>query len=144
MPELNPYAAPLLTGGDAPERWSLAIPAMCLLVLSTISATIWLIAGLVQIFYTAPAGIADDSVGAGVANLFVGIIHAAIGWGAYKMFHRQSLTASWAAAVVASIPIVSPLVILGIPFGIWAVVLLCRSKVRDKFRLPNPRLNPLA
>ncbi len=38
------------------------------------------------------------------------------------------------AAIVAIIPCLSPCIFLGMPFGIWAVVLLSRPDVRARFR----------
>jgi hypothetical protein len=38
-----------------------------------------------------------------------------------------------AAAIVAMIPCLSPLIVLGIPFGIWSLVVLNNSEVREAF-----------
>jgi hypothetical protein len=42
-----------------------------------------------------------------------------------------------AAAIVACIPCLSPWVLLGIPFGIWALVVLCRRDVQAAFDAPR-------
>ena len=62
-----------------------------------------------------------------VASVFVLI-------GAIKMRQLSSFGFARAAAVVALIPMVGPCCILGIPFGVWAIMVLSRPHVRDAFR----------
>jgi len=42
-----------------------------------------------------------------------------------------------AAAIVACVPFCSPCVVLGIPFGIWALVVMAKPEVRAAFQ-PRP------
>jgi len=37
------------------------------------------------------------------------------------------------ASVISLIPFCSPVVLLGIPFGLWALVLLCQAEVQAAF-----------
>jgi hypothetical protein len=41
---------------------------------------------------------------------------------------------AWTAAVASVIPCCSPCYVLGIPFGIWAIILLQKPEVRSRFR----------
>lgn len=56
--------------------------------------------------------------------------------GAARMGHLKSIRQSWLAAVLSCIPGVSPFFILGIPFGIWSIVLLRNDRIRNEF-LPS-------
>lgn len=50
-----------------------------------------------------------------------------------QMRQRRSYALAYAGAVVAAIPCVGPCCLLGIPFGIWALVVLHRPEVRSEF-----------
>ena len=54
--------------------------------------------------------------------------------GALKMKNLESHSFAVAAAIVAMIPCISPCCLLGLPFGIWALVVLNDSSVRAAFR----------
>jgi hypothetical protein len=54
--------------------------------------------------------------------------------GAYKMMNLQSYSFARRAAIISVIPICSPCVLLGIPFGIWALVVLGNPQVKAAFR----------
>jgi hypothetical protein len=54
--------------------------------------------------------------------------------GAIKMQRLQSYSWAKVAAILAVIPCVGPCYLLGIPFGIWALVVLSRPSVRQAFR----------
>jgi hypothetical protein len=58
---------------------------------------------------------------------------AAIMWGSIAMLRLRGYSNAMTAAVLAVIPICSPCFVLGIPFGIWAIVLLRRPEVRAMF-----------
>jgi hypothetical protein len=54
--------------------------------------------------------------------------------GAYKMMNLESYSSARTAAIISVIPICSPCILLGIPFGIWALVVLSDAQVRAAFR----------
>jgi len=54
--------------------------------------------------------------------------------GAIKMKNLESHSFALASAIVAMIPCISPCCLLGLPFGIWALVVLNDSSVRAAFR----------
>jgi hypothetical protein len=68
-------------------------------------------------------------VGAIVGSL-IGIV---IALGAVKMKNLQSYGLAMTASILAMIPCVSPCCLLGLPFGIWAVVVLGRPEVKSAF-----------
>jgi len=61
--------------------------------------------------------------------------------GSICMLLLRGRRAARTAAICAVIPFFSPLVALGIPFGIWALVLLARPEVKGRFG-QNPLLGP--
>jgi hypothetical protein len=77
----------------------------------------------------------EMSAGIGV---FFGIIGIGIGVliivGASKMKKLESYGTAMAGAIVAMIPCMSPCCLLGLPFGIWALVVLNDPAVKSAFR----------
>ena len=72
----------------------------------------------------------------GMANIIVQIIIAILIFiGAMKMNKLQSYELSFAAAILAVLPCINPCCgwILGLVFGIWAMIVLARSDVRSQF-----------
>ena len=73
----------------------------------------------------------------GVGGTVSGVIGIAIGVfiliGSLKMKRLESYGLSMAAAILALIPCISPCCILGLPFGIWALVVLSDQSVKAMF-----------
>ncbi len=73
----------------------------------------------------------------GTLGAVAGIISIAIGLfvllGALKMQKLSNHGLAMAAAIVAMIPCFSPCCLLGLPFGIWALVMLNKPEVRSQF-----------
>jgi hypothetical protein len=82
-------------------------------------------------------GVAEDmmSGGFGIMLCIVGIIiDAVIILGANKMRNLESYGFAVAAAILSVIPCLSsPCIVLGMPFGIWALVVLMNDDVRNAF-----------
>ena len=53
-------------------------------------------------------------------------------WGALQMRRARSFTASLAAAILACLPVGS-CCLIGLPAGVWAIVVLNRREVKDAF-----------
>ncbi|MGB2763451.1 MAG: hypothetical protein WBC02_12090 [Candidatus Aminicenantaceae bacterium] len=71
---------------------------------------------------------------AGVASSIVGILVAAfIIYAALKMKELNQWGLCVAASVLAMIPCISPCCILGLPIGIWCLVILMRPEVKEAF-----------
>ena len=54
--------------------------------------------------------------------------------GGVKMLQRRSYALAMVGAIVGMIPCLSPCCCTGLPFGIWALVLLSKPEIRDSFR----------
>jgi hypothetical protein len=54
--------------------------------------------------------------------------------GAIKMKNLENYGLAMTAAIMALIPCVSPCCVLGLPFGIWALVVLSEDRVKAAFR----------
>ena len=118
-------------------------------------ATALIVTGILGIFFQI-IGIlfclAQMGIGAGVArgpekipilfgtgvNLIFGVIGLAVCavviLGAMKMKNLEHHTLAMASAILAVIPCTSPCCLLGIPFGIWALIVLNDSSVKAAFR----------
>lgn len=74
------------------------------------------------------------SGGMGIAVSLVNIALAAfIIWAATKMKNLQAWPACVGASIIAMIPCVSPCCVLGLPIGIWCLVILFDQKVKAAF-----------
>jgi hypothetical protein len=70
----------------------------------------------------------------GAASSIVEIAVAAfIIFAALKMKELRQWELSLAASIVAMIPCISPCCILGLPIGIWALVVLLRPEIKEAF-----------
>lgn len=70
-------------------------------------------------------------VAAGIVALVLGVV---ILLGALKMKRLESYPFAMTAAIVAMVPCFWPCCLLGLPFGIWALVVLSDSSVKAAFR----------
>lgn len=61
------------------------------------------------------------------------VIDGLIVFGAVQMMRLRNFGLSMAASVLAVIPCISPCCCLGIPFGIWALVVLNKPEVKASF-----------
>ena len=75
----------------------------------------------------------EGSVGAASSVIEIAVA-AFIIFAALKMRELRQWELSLAAAIVAMIPCISPCCILGLPIGIWALVVLLRPEVKQAFQ----------
>lgn len=61
-------------------------------------------------------------------------VNACTLYGGLSMLQKRNYGVAMTAAVLSIIPCLSPCYIVGIPFGIWAMVLMLRPDVRYGFR----------
>ncbi|MCA9187614.1 MAG: hypothetical protein R3E01_30135 [Pirellulaceae bacterium] len=74
------------------------------------------------------------SGGFGIVSSIVGAIGSAfVVYGALQMKNLQSHGMAVAASVVAMLPFISPCCIVGLPVGIWSMVLLMKPEVKSAF-----------
>jgi hypothetical protein len=83
--------------------------------------------GVQQIIHLAdgPLGIAT--------NFFALAMSILVLIGASKMQSLRNYEFAFAASIVAMVPCLTPCCILGLPFGIWALVVMCKPEVKSQF-----------
>jgi hypothetical protein len=151
----NPYENPYqpapgnFPGGGGPPTGNAAEmvsgPAIGLMVtagIGLVGQAIGLVMNLLGLGMGAAAG-ADQAEGAqmmmsGGIGILGGIIGIGIGivilMGAMKMKKLESHGFSMAAAILAMVPCLSPCCLIGLPVGIWAIVVLNKPEVKSAFR----------
>jgi hypothetical protein len=145
--QINPYASPQVA--DAPElpARELAIrqlrgPSLGLLILAglhLVSGTLNLISlPLMLLLSPGPSDRVNllDLAPMAIATLIAPLQYFVF-LGARRMRQRRELKFCRIMAVVSSIPFLSPYIFLGIPFGIWATVVLFREDVASQFDQPG-------
>jgi len=71
---------------------------------------------------------------AGIASSFIGIVVAVfIIYAALKMKELSQYGLCMAASILAMIPCISPCCIIGLPIGIWCLVVLTKPEVKAAF-----------
>lgn len=136
-PDLNPYASPRAIPENLPDPSALAQqrlgrPATALIIMASIHSVLVAI----QLVSMVVAG--EGRVV--IVNLLPFILAClqltaliTIAIGAAKMAFLESFIMGRVAAVLACIPVISPFLILGIPFGIWASRLLAEPEIQSAF-----------
>ena len=145
----NPYAAPQTTGispvptiGLDQVKRVVGVPATSLIVLATIAMLLDIAVIAHAVSNDAPLMLEqygpDDGrlmVAANVGvNCLLMLVHAVVLIGAVNMLRVRTYSIALTSAALSVIPFCSPTVIIGIPFGIWALVALSRSDVKEGFR----------
>lgn len=143
-----------VTGGRPPEtnaQQQVSTPAILLMVAGALSG----LYALVSIVRAAvskqelPRQLLDDpnfapyrdmterltSTGAGVLFGLIGLgLSSLIFFGGLKMKNLESYGLAMAAAILAIIPFCNPCYCVGIPGGIWALIVLAKPEVKAAFR----------
>lgn len=130
-PRLTTDVQPINAGGPycrSATKQALMIPASALLLLSVVSAAIDLVIMCHELF--------NDSKGAVIAAMGLMLsMHLFIMFGAIQMFKLKRYSIAWLTGGLSVIPYCSPVVILGIPFGLWALLKLSDRQVMNTFVL---------
>jgi hypothetical protein len=117
----------------------LMVPAIFLLTLSVLALAANVIslpfqlANINRIDTSTPEG-AGRMIGTVIGMSLVPIFAVAIIIGSICMLRLKGYSGAMTAAICACIPFCSPCVVLGIPFGIWALVLLANPDVKNRFQ----------
>jgi hypothetical protein len=74
------------------------------------------------------------SMGRASISVILIALHALIAAGAYFMYKGKLYPLALTGAIIASIPCCSPCYFLGMPFGIWALVVLFDAEVQRAFQ----------
>ena len=116
-------------------------PAIGLMVTAGIGIAVQIFAILMNLL-SAGAGAAGGRNGgmamfSGAIGVVGGIIGIIVGVviliGAMKMKKLESYGFAMATAIIAMVPCISPCCLLGLPFGIWALVVLMKPEVKSAF-----------
>lgn len=143
----NPYASPVQPGFLPPPQNEVNAPAIGLMVCSIIGLVLGLFGFLsdaVMLALGVFEGLESHNQGPfseytqlavrtvwGIVLFFAA---AFVLYGALQMKSMKNYGVAKSAAVVAVIPCVGPCCLLGIPFGIWALVVLSKPHVQASFR----------
>src|SRR5688572_29302837 len=140
------YGGPPGGANPAAAQSQVSAPAIGLIVTAIIGALYQIAMLLMNLLGTglgAVAAAGGDSGGVGsIMGGVVGMVWQAICllmsglvlFGALKMQKLQSYGLAMAGAVIAAIPCTSPCCFLGLPLGIWAIVVLMNAQVKASFR----------
>ena len=149
-----PAAAPPPVGGtvsppasaSANPKQSVHGPAVFLIVAGALNVALGMVSVLSRLVgWTLPSPqptgnpvldrlleLGSSGVGA-VFDLFAIAISAFIIFGGYRMMKLSNYGLCIAASIAALVPCLSPCCCLGLPAGIWALVVLCKPEVKAAF-----------
>lgn len=119
-------------------------PSVGLLVTGVVGGIISLLGLILNLIGTTVIPFVEDSLderymelwegAAGIASSFIGIAVAVfIIYAALKMKELSQYGLCMAASILAMIPCISPCCIIGLPIGIWCIVVLTRPDVKAAF-----------
>lgn len=142
--QTNPYQTTVPNNQGSDE---VKAPALALMIVATISIVLVSLGLVVDLFLLMSGAIdmleADNrrpisrttSVIVRIAwGLLLAVASAFVLFGATKMKNKSNLGLARASAIVALVPCVGPCCILGIPFGIWAILVLNKPNVQQSFQ----------
>jgi hypothetical protein len=127
-------------------RQQLEMPAILLAVAAGIAAFTQVVLLILRVFGAGIGALTGGRAPEQVAHLMAGTIGVIIGvlvlliqafiiWGAMQMRQLRSYGAAMAASILGMVPCFFPCCCpLGLPFGIWALVVLLRPEVKTAFR----------
>jgi hypothetical protein len=148
----NSYAAPVSAGtGGARMSRSEALSktnlcAIFLYIMAGLSIPLYLVNAVMQI--ANPGGIAGpgmrqpadeaERIGQWVGAIGISVVLVVMSIlvivGAYHLQNLKKFPLAMTGAIIACIPCCGPCFLFGIPFGIWALVLLNDSRIRPHFQ----------
>src|SRR5262245_33786343 len=138
LPSANPYASPAPQVGYSSSENPLMFPAIFLLILSSLFMLL-IIASIpsqivrMRAIDTSTAEGGGELVGSILSLALWPLMNLAIALGAISMLRLKNYASAYTAAVLSVIPVCSPCFLLGIPFGIWAIIVLNRPEVKQRF-----------
>ena len=136
---VKPYSSP---PGDVAPTYAmnpLLAPAIVLLILSSLTLIMLIVSlpgqilRIREIDTSAPSGL-GELLGALIALVGLLLTSVAVIAGSIDMLRLKNHRSARVASIVAIVPICSPCFFLGIPFGIWALVVLGKPGVKQLFK----------
>ncbi len=143
MSSANPYESPTMHDDDLAQAKSLVlIPAICLLVAASISILLTPFVGFVIVvdsirMLDEQAGAAEHAtvLAFNVSAIVVFISYILVLYGSIQMLKCRRIGMARTAAILSIVPICSPLCVIGIPFGIWALIVTYKPEVQAAFKV---------
>lgn len=142
----NPYQSSFQPAENPDAKAVVQGPAISLIVVSLIAlivGTLALVIDAILIFTGVVAKLEVMNEGSisvytkvavrGIWGVVLIFASSFVLYGAMQMRKMRSFDTVRAAALVAMIPLLGPCCILGIPFGIWALVVLGKPGVKEAF-----------
>ena len=138
-PMNNPYASPQYakptTTRIGAAKSKVMGPSISLIVIAGLSTLLYTGSAVLQLVTGKLAN--EDfafQLGSTISAFLIPLMHLIVLVGAISMLRLKSYGSAMTGAVLSVIPICSPLCIVGIPFGIWALVVLNSEEVKRAFR----------
>jgi len=143
-PSFSPTPVPGIVSGDALQMvQGPAIGLIVTAVLGFLGGALGLIMNLAGVTLGALEGQQSQDMpqwasmlsgGFGIVQSILGLIlSVVIVLGALKMKKLESYTFAIVATIIAMVPCISPCCIVGLPIGIWALVMLNKPEVKEAF-----------
>jgi len=98
-----------------------------------LSAPVNAVMRMIQMDMIDPAQRSGYLIGTVLGAIFLVVYNLIIIMGAINMLKLKKQGAAKMGAILAVIPLCSPCIVLGIPFGIWALVTMNRPDVKAMF-----------
>ena len=145
-PPPPPIVPPPTSGAGAAQQ--VQGPALGLLITGIIGIVLNLISLAMNALGAGMSGLSGMGGSSGATDRYmqymsggVGIVSAVIGlgvsafviWAALQMKQLRNWNMSVAASIVAMIPCIGPCCLIGIPIGIWSVIVLMKPEVKAAF-----------
>lgn len=141
----NPYSP--VNPTDPTPGSQLDAPAISLIIVSLIAITFGVIGLGINVFLVVSGGLERlEAMNEGPVSeatqmmirvcwgIVLLIAASFVLYGSIQMKKRGNFQMARAASIVAMVPLVGPCCILGIPFGIWAFIMLSKPGVQESFR----------
>lgn len=137
-------AAPATPPAPIDPREAVKMPAVALIIAALIGAAFCAVMILLNILGTGLGAMASEGGADQATNLLSGAfgilvylfdlaVAGFIVYGALQMKDLKNHTLAMVAAIVSMIPCVGPCCVIGVPAGIWALVVLNKSEVKAAF-----------
>ncbi len=132
-------------GGSGDAASKVANPAMGLMITAGIGIALAVLSLLMNMLGTGIGAVAaEDQQMAALQAIFggLGMVLNVVGilvcvfvfWGAQRMRQLENYGVALAASILAMIPCISPCCVIGLPIGIWSLVVLMTADVTAAFR----------
>ncbi len=144
---MNRFKAPIHESAERSAHSLVRAPAIALIIVASIALVFGILGLLGDVVLIASGAIAElearnegpiskeTTVAVRVIwGILLLVASSFVLYGAILMKNLKSHGVAKAAAIVAMVPLVGPCCLLGIPFGVWALITLEKPEVRNAFR----------